>query len=100
MIEPPPPLLTRPRLLLVLAGAAALMAALLPDTAVQPSPGGTRLAYIDPGAGSFVFQTLVALLAAAAVTLRAYWKTIKTFFDRTTRVERECDASDTASTDE
>ena len=64
MIGPPPPLLTRPRLLLALAGAAALVAALLPEAADQPSLAGARFAYIDPGAGSFVFQALVALLAA------------------------------------
>lgn len=100
VIGPPPPLLTRQRLLLALAGAAALMAALLPEAADQPSLAGARFAYIDPGAGSFVFQALVALLAAAGVTVRAYWKNIKAFFDRTTRDERDSDASDTASTDD
>lgn len=100
VIGPPPSLLTRPRVLLVLAGAAALMAALLPEAADQPSLAGARFAYIDPGAGSFVFQALVALLAAAGVTMRAYWKSIKAFFDRRTRDRREPDASDTAPGDE
>jgi glutathione S-transferase len=100
VIGPPPPLLTRPRLLLVLAAAAALLAALLPEAADQPSLAGARFAYIDPGAGSFVFQALVALLAAAGVTMRMHWKRIKAYFDRTTRDERESDATDAASTDD
>ena len=35
------------------------------------------LAYIDPGAGSFVLQALLATLAGALVALRGRWGDIK-----------------------
>jgi hypothetical protein len=35
------------------------------------------IAYIDPGAGSFVLQAIVATLAGAALALRAYWKRLR-----------------------
>ncbi len=42
----------------------------------------TRLAYVDPGAGSFVLQALVATLAGAVVAANAYWKKIRSFLGR------------------
>jgi hypothetical protein len=39
--------------------------------------GGFQLAYIDPGAGSFVIQALLATIAGIAVTGRIYWSKIK-----------------------
>jgi hypothetical protein len=39
-------------------------------------------AYIDPGAGSLFLQVLVGLLASGAVTVKVYWKKIRTFFSR------------------
>ena len=39
-----------------------------------------QLAYLDPGAGSFVIQALVAMLAGIAVTVKVYWHRIKGFF--------------------
>ena len=41
--------------------------------------GGQQLAYIDPGAGSFLLQALVAALAGIVVTLNLYWRKIKGF---------------------
>jgi hypothetical protein len=35
------------------------------------------IAYIDPGAGSFVLQAIVAALAGAALVLRGYWKRLR-----------------------
>ena len=32
------------------------------------------VAYIDPGAGSFVLQAIVATLAGVAIALRGSWK--------------------------
>ena len=40
---------------------------------------GPRLAYLDPGAGSFILQALVAMLAGAIVAINAYWTKIKSF---------------------
>ena len=36
-----------------------------------------KLAYIDPGSGSFILQALVAALAGIAVAIHAYWTRIK-----------------------
>lgn len=44
-------------------------------------------AYLDPGAGSFIIQALVATLAGVAVATRAYWSRIKSFFSRTQEAE-------------
>jgi hypothetical protein len=38
------------------------------------------LLYVDPGAGSFILQALVAALAGAIVALNAYWTRIVKFF--------------------
>jgi hypothetical protein len=37
-------------------------------------------AYLDPGTGSLVFQTVVAALAAAAYGLRTYWSRLRILF--------------------
>ncbi len=42
-----------------------------------------RVAYIDPGAGSFIVQALVATAAGVAVATRAYWSRIKAFLGAT-----------------
>ncbi len=53
-------------------------------------PGGvTRLAYLDPGSGSFILQALVAMLAGAIVAINAYWTRIKRFFSPTEKDGRE-----------
>lgn len=39
-------------------------------------------AYLDPGTGSLIFQTVVAALAAAAYAFRSYWGKIRTLFGR------------------
>ena len=41
-------------------------------------------AYLDPGTGSLVFQTVVAALAAAAYAFRSYWGRIRELFGRKT----------------
>jgi hypothetical protein len=37
------------------------------------------LAYVDPGAGSFILQALVAAMAGIIVALNVYWRKIKGF---------------------
>lgn len=37
-------------------------------------------AYLDPGTGSLVFQTVVAALVAAAYAIRSYWGRIRVMF--------------------
>jgi ethanolamine utilization microcompartment shell protein EutS len=41
------------------------------------APAEVRLAYIDPGSGSFILQALIAAVAGAAVAVNAYWEKIK-----------------------
>jgi hypothetical protein len=48
-----------------------------------------RLAYLDPGAGSFVIQALVAMLAGIAVAGKVYWQRIKGFLGLATPSEDE-----------
>jgi hypothetical protein len=64
-----------------LAIAVATAVALGPAVAQALSsgaPGGTaKLAYVDPGSGSFILQAIVATLAGAAVVINAYWRKIK-----------------------
>jgi hypothetical protein len=72
-------------------GVVALCAAAwLPAVSQAAGPladTGTRLAYVDPGSGSFILQALVATLAGAAVAINAYWAKIKRFFGRGTPEE-------------
>lgn len=37
-------------------------------------------AYLDPGTGSLMLQSMLALFAGAAVTLKLYWAKLKSFF--------------------
>ena len=83
--------------LAVCAGSALVLLAVLPEAALaalsgEPSPG-LRLAYIDPGTGSFVIQALVAAAAGLAVTLKLYWSRIKGFFGGSTNAEEDDDLS-------
>ena len=47
-----------------------------------------KLAYIDPGSGSFLVQALVATAAGLAVAGRRYWTEIKAFLARLARAPR------------
>jgi len=63
-----------------------LAVALVPSLASSAGSGladsGGRLAYVDPGSGSFILQALVATAAGAAVAVNAYWGRIKRMFGR------------------
>jgi len=39
-------------------------------------------AYLDPGVGSMLFQSLVAAIAGGLFILKMYWSKLKTFFSR------------------
>ena len=54
---------------------------------------GPLLAYVDPGAGSFLLQALVAAMAGIIVTVNIYWQKIKTLF----RFGSKPDDSETAT---
>jgi hypothetical protein len=56
------------------------------------------LAYLDPGSSSVILQMLAGGLAAAAVTLRLFWRRVLTFLrikhdDREPDRDRSGDAS-------
>jgi hypothetical protein len=57
---------------------------------------GPLLAYVDPGAGSFLLQALVAAMAGIIVTVNIYWKKIKTLFGFGAKPD-ESEASQTGS---
>lgn len=59
----------------LIAGTAAAVALLFPTEA---------WAYLDPGSGSLIFQTLVATLAGVAYGVRVYWSRIRALFGRRT----------------
>ena len=50
----------------------------MPDVARAVSEG-SQLAYVDPGAGSFILQAVVAMFAGAIVAANVYWSRIKRF---------------------
>ena len=60
---------------------AIVILVVLPSVALGrisgPAFEQVRLAYLDPGAGSFMIQALVAALAGIFVTARLYWSKIK-----------------------
>ena len=39
-------------------------------------------AYLDPGTGSIIIQSLIAAIAAGAIVTKTYWYRIKTFFSK------------------
>ena len=56
---------------------AALLGPATAQAALGASEGAVKLAYVDPGSGSFILQALVATLAGIAVAVNAYWHKIK-----------------------
>jgi hypothetical protein len=79
---------------IILAAVPAVLVPGLTQAALgQAGPAGLRLAYIDPGAGSFVIQALVATLAGVAVMLRLYWRKVKAFFGVSIEAEDDDESS-------
>jgi hypothetical protein len=44
--------------------------------------GYSKLAYLDPGTGSFLVQLLIGGLVGILVILKAYWAKIRAFFSK------------------
>jgi hypothetical protein len=61
---------------------------------------GLNLAYLDPGAGSFVVQAVVATIAGIAVAMRAYWSRIKAFLGKDSSKDGGASASTTTHGDD
>ena len=51
---------------------------------------GDKLAYLDPGSGSFLIQLLIAALLGVGIALRASWGKIKGLFG----IKSEVDEND------
>lgn len=41
---------------------------------------GTSHAYLDPGTGSILLQSLIAGVVGGMVVIKMYWRKVKTFF--------------------
>jgi len=48
-------------------------------------------AYLDPGSGSYVFQLLIGGFLVASVSIKTYWKQIKSFIQKKTVRKRDED---------
>ena len=59
----------------------------------MPTMQELKLAYIDPGSGSFIVQALVATAAGLAVAARRYWTQIRAFFGLPAAPSEDEDAS-------
>jgi hypothetical protein len=53
---------------------------IVPAAWIMLSVARSAHAYIDPGTGSYVLQTLLAILFAAAYATKIYWRHIIGFF--------------------
>jgi hypothetical protein len=63
---------------------AALALFLLVGTLVSDAE-----AYLDPGTGSFVFQTVIAMVAGSLFVLKTYWRRIRAMFSRRSATPEE-----------
>jgi hypothetical protein len=59
---------------------------------------GAAHAYLDPGTGSILVQSLLAGIAGAVAVLGLYWQRVKAFFANLRRSTRDAKA-DAATTD-
>jgi hypothetical protein len=67
----------RPTLGITIAAAVAFGPAAAQALAIGAPEAAAKLAYVDPGSGSFILQALVAALAGVAVVINAYRRKIK-----------------------
>jgi len=44
-------------------------------------------AYIDPGLGSILLQSIIGVIAAFSLTIKIYWHKIKAFFKKKKKTE-------------
>jgi hypothetical protein len=49
-------------------------------------------AYLDPGTGSLILQSIIGLIAGALVAIRVYWGRIKMFFGSKSTKDRNRDS--------
>ncbi len=49
----------------------------------------SKLAYLDPGSGSYLIQLLIAALLGGAFVIKAFWRQITTFVVRIFKGKKE-----------
>lgn len=49
----------------------------------------SKLAYLDPGSGSYLIQLLIAALLGGAFVIKAFWRQIMAFFTRIFKGKKE-----------
>lgn len=49
----------------------------------------SKLAYLDPGSGSYLIQLLIAALLGGAFVIKAFWRQIVAFFARIFKGKKE-----------
>ena len=57
---------------------------------------GDKLAYLDPGSGSFLIQLLIAALLGAGIALRASWSRVKKLFGIKPKVDEDAEDEETS----
>jgi hypothetical protein len=82
----------------VVLASAIVLAAGVASAAGRPGEA-LRLAYLDPGSGSFILQALVAMLAGAIVAINAYWTRIKSFLGLSKAAKDDSNATGAESGD-
>jgi hypothetical protein len=52
-------------------------------------PAWPAAAYLDPGTGSLILQSIIGALAGAMVAVHVYWRRIKSFLTRKGDVDKD-----------
>ena len=49
----------------------------------------TAYAYLDPGTGSIIIQSIIAAMAAGLYAVSGYWHKLKSFFKKNKKKDKE-----------
>ena len=52
-------------------------------------PSVKAYAYIDPGTGSFILQTIIGAIAAIGAYVTLYWRKFKNFIDKIFKTKKK-----------
>jgi ribose/xylose/arabinose/galactoside ABC-type transport system permease subunit len=72
-----------------MAGARRTILTLTFLSCLLVSTAQSGLAYVDPGAGSYIFQVLVGVVLGAVVAIKVFWRRIWRFVTRRRPVRDE-----------
>jgi hypothetical protein len=79
-------------------GLGFVAAAFTPLAAIAAGqPLEIRVAYLDPGTATLIWQSVVGAIAAGAVVIKVYWHKIRALFRRSSR---DSESSDHAPSDD